>query len=110
MTAAIQHADEIDSSVLMGHNISRMEVLGLLTDADVAAASTVDELRTAIETNSGSVHVDQDWSFQGDRAVVISEALGDITDAIVAAASTVQDLVDETSADADGLFQSMTIE
>lgn len=110
MVAALQHSDEIDSSVLAGHNISRMKVLGLLTDADVLAASTVDELITAIEANIATVHVDQDWSFQGERAVNISDALGDITDAIVAAASTVQDLVDETSADADGLFQSMTIE
>ena len=110
MVAALQHADEIDSSVLMGHNISRMGVLGLLTDTDVAAATTVDGLITAIEANIASRHVDEDWSVQGERAITIAEALGDLTDAIVVAASTVQDLVDETSADADGLFQSMTIE
>lgn len=110
MVAALQHADEIDSSVLAGHNISRLKVLGLLTDDDVNTATTVAGLITAIEANVALQHVDQDWSFQGERAINISEALGDITDAIVAAASTVQDLVDETSADADGLYQSMTIE
>lgn len=110
MVAALQHADQIDSSVLAGHNISRMKILSLLTDADVAAASTVDELITAIENNIASQHVDSDWSFQGERAITIAEALGDITDAIVAASTTVQQLVDETSADADGLFGPMTIE
>lgn len=110
MVAALQHSDEIDSSVLAGHNISRLKVLGLLTDSDVNTATTVDGLITAIENNIASLHVDQDWSFQGERAINISEALGDITDAIVAAATTVQDLVDETSADADGLYQSMVIE
>jgi hypothetical protein len=40
----------------------------------------------------------------------MAEALGDLTDAEVAAATSVEDLVDQTSAEDDGLFQSMTIE
>lgn len=110
MPNALAHADEIDSSVQMGHNVNRMKVLSLLTDANVAASSTVDALITAIEANIAAQHVDQDWSFQGERALTISEALGDITDAVAAASTTVQQLVDATSADADGLYQSMTIE
>lgn len=106
----LQHSDEYDSSILMGHNVSRMSPLSLLTDADVLAATTVDGLITAIEANIAGQHVDQDWSTQGERALDYSEALGDITDAVVAASSTVQDLVDATSADGDGLYQTMTIE
>lgn len=110
MSSALIHADEIDTSVVVGHNVHRMSVLNLLTDANVAAASTVDELIANIETNKDSLHVDADWSTQGERALTIGEALADITDAVVAASSTVQQLVDATQAGSDGLSQSMMIE
>lgn len=109
-TGALAYADEIDSGRLFGQNVYRAGILALLTDANVAAASTVDELIVDMEANKANLHYDQDWSQQEERALDYSEMLGDITDAVVAASSTVQDLVDATAANGDGLQQSMTIE
>lgn len=107
---ALQHADEVDSSRLMGHNIRRCDPLGFLTAAEVQAASTVDDLITTIQ-NKTDLHADTEgWRTQAERALTISEALGDLTDAEVAAATSVEDLVSETSAEGDGLYQQMTIE
>ncbi len=110
MPAALQHADEIDSSVLAGHNIRRSDPLSFLTAAEVQAASTVDDLITTIQ-NKSTLHADvEGWRTQAERALTLAEALGDLTDAEVAAATSVEDLVSETSASGDGLYQTMTIE
>lgn len=107
---ALAHADEIDSSRLMGHNIRRADPLGFLTAAEVQAAATVDDLITTIQ-NKTTLHADlEGWRSQTERALTISEALGDLTDAEVAAATSVEDLVDQTSAEDDGLYQTMTLE
>jgi len=107
---ALQHADEVDSSVLAGHNIRRCDPLGFLTAAEVQAAATVDDLITTIQ-NKTDLHADvEGWRTHAERALTIAEALGDLTDAEVAAATSVEDLVAQTSAESDGLFQSMTIE
>lgn len=107
---ALLHADEIDSSRLVGHNIRRCDPLSFLTAAEVQAAATVDDLITTIQ-NKTTLHADvEGWRTQAERALTIAEALGELTDAEVAAATSVEDLVDQTAAEDDGLYQTMTIE
>lgn len=107
---ALIHADEVDTSRQMGHNIRRCDPLSFLTAAEVQAATSVADLITTIQ-NKTTLHADTEgWRTQAERALTISKALGDLTDAEVAAATSVEDLVAQTAAEGDGLYQVMTIE
>lgn len=95
------HEDARQLSALEGGNIRRTGVEGLLTSAQVVAATTAEDLVTDIETNqaSGLVHEEtyQD-SLQSIKAIRVGAALGDQSDAKIQAATSVPDLVANTFA------------
>ena len=94
------HYDEVDSSRLAGHQIRKATDLGMLSSAQVQAATNVADLETDID--AAVVHAEN----EADKKVVkdgldLAANLGDLTDALVQSATSVEDLADDTQATND---------
>lgn len=102
------HADEIDSSRLAGHNIRKATDLGMLSSAQVQAATSVDDLQTDVD--SAVVHAENEQDKKVvDDGLELAENLGDLNDTKVQAATSVEDLADDTQATYDDRSYSPTV-
>lgn len=109
MAMPLHHADDVDNSFLVGHNVRRAADLGFISSAQVVAATNTTDLKTACD--AASCHADEEgWKHQVDVALDIGNALGDFSDANVQAATTIETLVDNTEAGNDDKRGEMTIE
>lgn len=93
------HASEQNTSLLIGLNVRRAGIRDMyLTDAQVAAAASIDDLITNIEAAVVHSQYEADKQ-QVIRALRFGKANGDFSNARVAAATSVEDLVDLTYAE-----------
>lgn len=95
------HSDQVNLNATVGENIRLAGELGLLTDANVVAATGVTDLKNNIDTNALTKHADQQgFAFGLKRALDIGKDDGTLTDAAVAAATGVDNLASLTTSDA----------
>lgn len=97
---AILHTEYEQLSALAGYGVRRAGVVGILTNAQVVAAATAEELEAIVQAGPpATVHAEYDFeAIETDRALKFGDALGDFSDARVAAATSVEDLAEKTSA------------
>jgi hypothetical protein len=100
------HADQIRLSTNIGGSIYRAGKLGLLTDAGVAAADTLNGLDAFVD--SVVVHADQ--NFYKDRIKDSYRKTADITDATVLNLTTVAGLYGLTNMGANGRYTELLAE
>lgn len=87
------HADQIRLSEMIGFNLREAGEVGLLTDAGVAAADTVDGLRTAVRT-TGPVHAEYEpYRERIVRGINYGAESSELTNALIAPLTTVVGLV-----------------
>lgn len=86
-------------SSIAGYGVREAGVIGALTDAQVVAATSADDLVTDLDSPPGTVHAEYDFLvLNAQRSLQLGKALGDFTDARVAAATTVEGLAEDTNA------------
>lgn len=97
---AILHAEYDALSSLAGYGVRRAGVIGLLTNAQVVAATSAEGLEAILEADlPGTVHAEYAVEqIQSDRALKFGDAIGDFTDTRVQAATSVEDLAEKTNA------------
>ena len=90
-------------STMDGHAVRRAGTVGIITDAQVVAATSADDLSTDAQNVPNTVHQEyQQWEpQQTQQALARGEAIGDFTDARVQASTSVESLAEKTNA-ADG--------
>lgn len=94
------HSDQINLNAEIGRNILLAGDAGLLTDANVIAATGVADLKASIDTNVAGKHTDQaGLAFALKRALDLGKDDGTLTDAAVQAATGVSNLASLTGAD-----------
>lgn len=94
------HSDQINISKVVGENIRLAGELGLLTDANVTAATGVTDLKASIDTNAATKHSDmQAFAVQLKKALELGRDDGTLSDAAVAAATGVTNLATLTQSD-----------
>lgn len=94
------HADQIGLNQAIGANIRLMGQTGLLTDAQVVAATTYTDLQDNIRTNAKTAHSDlQGFVDRFIRVIDLGKADGTLTDAQIQAATGVDNLASLTLAD-----------
>lgn len=88
MAAPILHADQVGINLVVGENIRLAGQVGLLTDAQVIAATTVQSLKDAVDLNASTAHSDiQGYVGRLKRAFDLGKDDGTLTDANIAAAT-----------------------
>lgn len=93
------HSDQINLDADVGRNILLAGELGLLTDAQVVAATGVTDLKANIAANALTKHADQQgYVFALQRALDLGKDSGVLSDAAVAAATGVSNLATLTGA------------
>lgn len=93
------HSDQLAANADVGRNILLAGDAGLLTDANVIAATNVADLKASIDTNAATKHADARGIVFGlKRALDIGKDDGTLTDAAVAAATGVSNLASLTGA------------
>jgi hypothetical protein len=94
------HADQINLNATVGENLRLAGELGLLTDANVIAATSVTDLKNNIDTNAATKHADQQgFTTMLKKALDIGKDDGTLTDAAVQAATGVTNLASLTTSD-----------
>ena len=109
-TQPIYHSDQVNLAAEVGRNISLADGLGLLLDADVGGAKTLDTMKAALVTNAAPKHAE----FQGyidriSRALDYGAALGILSTANIQGVTTLDELVAITPA-TPGKFGPLMIE
>lgn len=97
---ATQHNEYEEQSAMNGYGIRRAGVTSILTNAQVIAATSAEDLEVIVEAGlPGTIH--DEYSVEQintDRALKFGDALGDFSDSRVAAATSVEDLAEKTTA------------
>lgn len=89
------HAENQQTSALCGYGIRQSDVQLFLSDAQVVAATTAEDLVDDVE--AAQVHEELESQRQSIvRAIREGATLGDLSNARVAAATSVADLADKT--------------
>lgn len=89
------HASEQPTSQRIGFNLRRAGVLGLYTNTQIAAATSIDDLITNI--NAAVVHESNvPFKQQAIRALRFGKANGDLSDSRVQGVATYEELADLT--------------
>lgn len=93
MAAPALHSDQVGLNIIVGENIRLAGRVGLLTDAQVVAATTVQSLKDAVDLNAGTAHSDvQGYVGRLKRAFDYGKDDGTLTDANIAAATSLENL------------------
>lgn len=86
-------------SQLAGYGVRRAGVVGILTNAQVIAATSAEDLEALALAPPAIVHAEYEVeALMTDRSLKFGDALGDFSDSRVAAATSVEDLAEKTSA------------
>ena len=95
------HSDQENINIGVGNNIRLAGQVGLLTDAQVVAATGVTDLKNNIDANAALLHSDQQiYAYRLKRALDLGYDDGTLTDAAVAAATSLENLASLTLANA----------
>lgn len=93
------HAEYDVLSSEAGYGVRQAGVAGLITDAQVVAAGSAEELETILDTIPGIVHAENEFTaLNAQRALARGDAIGDFTDARVAASTGYENLAEKTNA------------
>lgn len=97
---ATQHVEYEEQSAMNGYGIRRAGTVGILTNAQVIAATSAEDLEVIVEAGlPGTIHSEYEVEqLNTDRALKFGDALGDFSDTRVAAATSVEDLAEKTKA------------
>jgi len=97
---AVLHAEYEEQSAMNGYGVRRAGVIGIITDAQVVAATSAEDLEVIVEAGlPGTIHSEYEVEqFNTDRALKFGDALGDFSDTRVAAATGYEDLAEKTEA------------
>lgn len=96
---ALLHPENEIISAIAGYGVREAGVLGLLTDAQVVAATSAEDLETILDTMPGTVHAEYEFlALNARRSLEVGDALGDFTDARIQAATTVEGVAELTNA------------
>lgn len=88
MAAPVLHADQVGLNLVVGENIRLAGQVGLLTDAQVIAATTVQSLKDAVDLNASTAHADvRGFVDRIKRGFDYGKDDGTLTDANIAAAT-----------------------
>jgi hypothetical protein len=87
-------------SQLAGYGVRRAGVVGILTNAQVVAATSAEDLEAIVQAGPpATVHAEYEVeALMTDRSLKFGKALGDFSDTRVQAATSVEDLAEKTSA------------
>lgn len=94
------HESEKNTSVVVGQNLRRADVINYLTDAQVVGASTAEDLVTYVQNAPVHAEYEQD-RLQVIKAIRAGAASGEFSDARIQAATSIADLVSDTWASAE---------
>jgi hypothetical protein len=94
------HESEKNLSVLVGQNLRRTDLINYLTDAQVAGATTAEDLVGYVQGTFVHAEYEQD-KLQIIKAIRAGAASGELSDARIQAATSVADLVADTWANAE---------
>lgn len=98
----VLHTDMHRLSDLVGYGIRRAGVDGILTNAQVLAATSADDLIVNANAMPGTVHSEYEFeAMETVKALQFGKAIGDFTNARVVAALTTAGLVNQTNAQTD---------
>lgn len=106
------HAEYEQLSTLAGYGIRRAGVVGILTNAQVIAATSAEDLEVIVEAAlPGTVHAEYaEEQIMTDLSLKRGKAIGDFSDSRVQAATSVEDLAEKTfAADGDLTHQGQRI-
>lgn len=94
------HHEYTALSRLGGYGVRRAGVVGILSNAQVIAATSAEDLEAIVEGDlPGTVHSEYELiRLETDLALKRGDAIGDFTDARVAAATGVENLAEATYA------------
>lgn len=82
-----------------GYGVRQAGVAGLITDAQVVAAASAEELEVILDTVPGTVHAENELTaLTSRRALERGDALGDFSDSRVAASTGYENLAEKTAA------------
>lgn len=96
---ALLHAEDEIISAISGYGVREAGVLGALTNAQVVAATSAEDLVTDLDTPPGTVHAEYDFLvLNAQRSLQVGDALGDFSDARIAACTTVEEVAELTTA------------
>lgn len=87
-------------SQLAGYGVRRAGVIGLLTNSQVIAATSAEDLEVIVEAGPPAT-VHDEYAFESiavDRSLKFGDAIGDFSDSRVASATSVEDLAEKTAA------------
>lgn len=97
MPAPILHSDQVGINLIVGENIRLAGQVGLLTDAQVIAATTSAELQSLISTNALTAHADvRGYVDRLQESIEFGKSDGTLTDANIQAATGVDNLASLT--------------
>lgn len=96
----ILHTEYEQLSALAGYGVRRAGITSILTNAQVVAAATAEELELIAQAGPpATTHAEYDFeAIETDRSLKFGDALGDFSDTRVAAATSVEDLAEKTTA------------
>lgn len=87
------HSDQVNLDIMVGQNIRLAGQVGLLTDAQVIAATSITDLQNNIASNAQTAHSDvRGYVDRLQDALQIGKDSGVLTDAAVQAATGVTNL------------------
>lgn len=94
------HTEYDPLSSLAGYGVRAAGVAGLLSDAEVAAATSAESLVTDLDSFPGTSHIENEFtSLNAQLALKRGDALGDFSDSRIAAATTVEEVASLTTAE-----------
>jgi hypothetical protein len=96
----VLHVEYEEQSAMNGYTVRRAGIDGILTNAQVIAATSAEDLEAIVEAGlPGTIHSEYEVEqINTDRALKFGDALGDFSDTRVAAATSVEDLAEKTNA------------
>lgn len=97
--SGLLHAEYDELSSLAGYGVRQAGIVGTLTNAQVVAAATAEELVAILDTVPGTVHAEYEFSaLNSQRSLQRGDAIGDFSDTRVAASTSVENLAEKTNA------------
>lgn len=87
------HAEYDALSALAGYGVRQAGVAGLITDSEVAAAASAEDLVDDLDSFPGTSHIENEFTaLNAQLALKRGDALGDFSDSRIAAATTPQEV------------------
>lgn len=95
-----QHSEYETLSALAGYGVRAAGVAGLLSDAEVAAATSAEDLVANLDSFPGTSHIENEFtSLNAQLALKRGDAIGDFSNSRIAAATTVEEVASLTFAE-----------